>query len=33
MGRVDDALRILDRLRPLDARRAQELAEVIKKGS
>ena len=29
MGRLDDAHRILDRLRPLDAGRARELAEVI----
>lgn len=29
MGRLDDARRILDRLRPLDAERAQELAEEI----
>jgi tetratricopeptide (TPR) repeat protein len=29
MGRVDDARRVLDRLRPLDAGRAQELAEEI----
>lgn len=32
MGRVDDARRVLMRLRPLDAGRAQELAEVIEKG-
>ena len=32
MGRTADAQRILDRLRPLDAGRAQELAEEIKKG-
>jgi tetratricopeptide (TPR) repeat protein len=31
MGRLDDAARVLDRLRPLDARRAEELAQVIKK--
>jgi tetratricopeptide (TPR) repeat protein len=30
MGRVDDARRVLDRLRPLDAGRARELAEVIR---
>jgi tetratricopeptide (TPR) repeat protein len=29
MGRLDDARRTLDRLRPLDAARAQELAEAI----
>jgi tetratricopeptide (TPR) repeat protein len=29
MGRLDDARRILARLRPLDATRAQELAEAI----
>jgi superkiller protein 3 len=32
MGRVDDARRVLDRLRALDAGRAQELAEVIQQG-
>jgi tetratricopeptide (TPR) repeat protein len=32
MGQVDDAKRVLDQLRPLDAPRAQELAEVIEKG-
>jgi tetratricopeptide (TPR) repeat protein len=32
MGRLDDARRVLDRLRPLDAVRAQELAEEISKG-
>jgi tetratricopeptide (TPR) repeat protein len=31
LGRVAEARKILDRLRPLDARRAQELAEVIDK--
>jgi tetratricopeptide (TPR) repeat protein len=31
MGRLDDARRILDRLRPLDAERAKELAEEIAK--
>jgi tetratricopeptide (TPR) repeat protein len=29
MGRLEDARRVLDRLRPLDAERAHELAEVI----
>jgi len=32
LGRLDDARRVLDRLRPLDRGRAQELAEVIEKG-
>ena len=32
MGRLDDARRVLNRLRPLDASRAQELAEEIAKG-
>ena len=32
MGRLDDARRVLDRLRPLDASRARELAEEIAKG-
>jgi hypothetical protein len=32
LGRLDDARRTLDRLRPLDAKLAQELAEVIDKG-
>ena len=32
MGRSDDARRILERLRPLDAHRAEELAEAIKTG-
>ena len=32
MGRLDDARRVLDRLRPLDTARAQELAEVIQQG-
>jgi tetratricopeptide (TPR) repeat protein len=32
LGRLDDARRILDRLRPLDAERARELAEVIEQG-
>ena len=33
LGRLDDARRVLERLRPLDAGRAAELAEVIQKGS
>jgi len=32
MGRLEDARRILDRLRVLDTARAQELAEAIQKG-
>lgn len=32
IGRLDDARRILDRLRPLDPGRARELADVIQKG-
>jgi tetratricopeptide (TPR) repeat protein len=32
LGRLDDARRVLDRLRPLDTGRAKELAEVIEKG-
>ena len=32
LGRLDDARRILQRLRPLDAGRARELAEVIQTG-
>ncbi|HEV8438352.1 MAG TPA: tetratricopeptide repeat protein [Methylomirabilota bacterium] len=32
LGRLDDARRVLDRLRPLDAGRARELAEEIQKG-
>jgi len=32
MGRLDEASRVLDRLRPLDAHRADELAEAIKAG-
>jgi len=32
MGRVEDARRVLDQLRPLDAARARELAELIEKG-
>ena len=31
MGRLDDARRVLERLRPLDAHRAEELAEEIAK--
>jgi tetratricopeptide (TPR) repeat protein len=31
LGRLDDARRVLDRLRPLDAERARELAEEIAK--
>ena len=31
LGRLDDARRVLDRLRPLDGARANELAEVIQK--
>jgi len=31
MGRLDDARRVLDRLRPVDAERAKELAEEIAK--
>ena len=33
MGRLDDARRILNRLRPLDAHRADELAEEIAKAN
>src|SRR5262247_2521 len=33
LGRLEDARRVRERLRPLDAGRAQELAEVIQKGS
>jgi tetratricopeptide (TPR) repeat protein len=33
MGRLDDARRVLDTLRPLDPARAQELAEEIKTGT
>ncbi len=33
MGRLDDARRILNRLRPLDAHRADELAEEISKAN
>jgi tetratricopeptide (TPR) repeat protein len=33
MGRLDDARRVLDRLRPLDAPRAQELAAEIAKSA
>jgi len=32
MGRLDDARRVLDRLRPLDPARARELADEIAKG-
>jgi tetratricopeptide (TPR) repeat protein len=32
MGRLDDARRVLDRLRPLDAERARELADEIARG-
>ena len=32
LGRVDDARKILERLKPLDAGRAHELAEAIAKG-
>src|SRR5215831_7338377 len=32
LGRLDDARRVLDRLKPLDAGRAKELAEAIDKG-
>ena len=32
MGRLEDARRVLDRLRPLDRDRARELAEVIDRG-
>ena len=32
LGRLDDARRTLDRLKPLDATRARELAEAIDKG-
>jgi tetratricopeptide (TPR) repeat protein len=33
MGRIEDARRVLDRLRPLDGERARELAEVIQTGN
>jgi tetratricopeptide (TPR) repeat protein len=33
LGRLDDARRVLERLRPLDARRAGELAEAIGRAS
>jgi tetratricopeptide (TPR) repeat protein len=33
IGRLQDARRVLDRLRVLDTRRARELAEVIEKGN
>jgi tetratricopeptide (TPR) repeat protein len=32
LGRLDDARRVLDRLKPLDAERARELSEAIAKG-
>ena len=32
LGRMDDARKILERLKPLDAGRAGELAEAIAKG-
>lgn len=32
LGRIDDARRVLDRLRPLDRKRAEELAAEITKG-
>jgi hypothetical protein len=32
LGRLDDARRTLDRLKPLDAARAGELAEAIDRG-
>lgn len=32
MGRLEDARRVLERLRPLDAERARELSEAIAKG-
>jgi tetratricopeptide (TPR) repeat protein len=32
MGRLDDARRVLERLRPLDGERARELAEAIAEG-
>jgi Flp pilus assembly protein TadD len=32
MGRLDEARRVLDRLKPLDAERARELTEAIAKG-
>ena len=32
LGRLDDARRMLDRLKPLDPARARELAEAIDKG-
>src|SRR5262252_7371228 len=32
MGRMDDARKVLDRLKPLDAARAAELSEAIDKG-
>jgi len=32
MGRLDEARRVLERLKPLDATMARELAEAIAKG-
>jgi hypothetical protein len=32
LGRMDDARKVLERLKPLDAGRAAELSEVIEKG-
>ncbi|HZO40390.1 MAG TPA: tetratricopeptide repeat protein [Methylomirabilota bacterium] len=32
LGRMEDARKVLDRLRPLDRAKAQELAEVIRQG-
>jgi tetratricopeptide (TPR) repeat protein len=32
LGRLDDARRVLERLRPLDGERARELSEAIAKG-
>ncbi len=32
LGRLDDARRVLDRLRPLDGERARELSEAIARG-
>ncbi len=32
LGRLDDARRTVDRLKPLDAARAREFAEAIDKG-
>jgi hypothetical protein len=33
LGRVDDAQKVLERLKPLDAARAAELSEAIAKGN